>query len=115
MKKKEASYRLRKYHAMIEEVLHDPISVSQLKINGETLINEFHMKPGPRIGWILNALLEEVLDNPNKNDKKYLMELAKSLNMLEDKELRVLGEKGKEKKNRLEEEEIKKLHVKHGV
>ena len=32
MKKKEAPYRLRKYFAMIEEALRDPISVSQLKI-----------------------------------------------------------------------------------
>src|SRR5665811_1970689 len=32
MKKKEAPYRLRKYFAMIEEALRDPISVGQLKI-----------------------------------------------------------------------------------
>lgn len=38
MKKKEAPYRLRKYHAMIEECLRDPISVKQLKINGEDLM-----------------------------------------------------------------------------
>ena len=34
MKKKETPYRLRKYFAMIEEALRDPISVGQLKING---------------------------------------------------------------------------------
>src|SRR3989344_5348867 len=33
MKKKEAPYRLRKYFAMIEEALRDPISVGQLKVN----------------------------------------------------------------------------------
>ncbi len=37
MKKKEAPYRLRKYFAMIEEALRDPISVGQLKIDGECL------------------------------------------------------------------------------
>ncbi len=115
MKKKEAPYRLRKYHAMIEEVLHDPISVGQLKINGETMIKELHMKPGPRIGWILNALLEEILDNPTKNTEEDLLELARSLNSLKDGELRTLGEKGMEKKDELEKEEIKKLHVKHRV
>ena len=40
MKKKEAPYRLRKYFAMIEEALRDPISVGQLKINGEFMIKE---------------------------------------------------------------------------
>ena len=115
MKKKEAPYRLRKYHAMIEEVLHDPISVGQLKINGETLIKTLHMKPGPRIGWILHALLEEVLDNPNKNKEENLIKLAKSLNLLVDKELESLGKRGERKKERLEEKEIEKLHEKHRV
>lgn len=115
MKKKEAPYRLRKYFAMIEEALRDPISVSQLKVDGNFLMKELNIKPGPRMGWILNALLEEVLDDPTKNTVEHLSELVKSLNMLGDKELKVLGERGKEKKEELEEGEIEKLHQKHGV
>ncbi len=115
MKKKEAPYRLRKYFAMIEEALHDPISVGQLKIDGEFMIKELDIKPGPRMGWILHALLEEVLDDPKKNTKEHLSELVKSLNILGDAELRTLGERGKEKKEELEEKEIEKLHSKHGV
>ena len=115
MKKKEAPYRLRKYFAMIEEALHDPISVKQLKINGEFMMKELGITAGPRMGWILNALLEEVLDDSSKNTVERLSELVKSLNMLGDKELRALGEKGKEKKEELEEEEVQKLHTKHGV
>jgi len=115
MKKKEAPYRLRKYHAMIEEVLHDPISVTQLAINGEILINKLHVKPGPRMGWILNALLEEVLDDPEKNTEEHLLGLAKSLDVLGDKELEKLGERGKSKKEKLEEKAIGELHKKHGV
>lgn len=115
MKKKEAPYRLRKYFAMIEEALRDPISVGQLKINGEFMMKELGIKAGPRMGWILHALLEEVLDAPEKNTMEHLSELVKSLNMLGDAELRTLGERGKEKKEELEEEEVKKLHTKHGV
>jgi hypothetical protein len=114
-KKKEAPYRLRKYFAMIEEALRDPISVGQLKINGEYMQKELEINPGPRMGWILHALLEEVLDAPEKNTVEHLSELAKSLNMLGDDELRTLGERGKEKKEELEEEEVEKLHTKHGV
>ena len=115
MKKKEAPYRLRKYHAMIEEVLHDPISVGQLAVDGEYMIRDLSMKPGPRMGWILSALLEEVLDDPTKNTREHLSELIKSLNVLGDAELKTLGDRGKEKKNKLEMEEIDKLHKKHGV
>jgi hypothetical protein len=115
MKKKEAPYRLRKYFAMIEEALRDPISVGALKINGEYLIKELGIKPGPRMGWILHALLEEVLDAPEKNTVEHLSELALSLNILGDAELRALGERGKEKKEELEEKEVEKLHQKHGV
>jgi len=115
MKKKEAPYRLRKYFAMIEEALHDPISVGQLKIDGEFMIKNLKIAPGPRMGWILHALLEEVLDAPEKNTIEHLSELVKSLNMLGDHELRTLGERGKEKKEELEEEEVAKLHEKHGV
>ena len=115
MKKAEAPYRLRKYHAMIEEVLHDPISVGQLAIDGKYLMETLNIKPGPRMGWILNALLEEILDDPKKNTEEHLTELVKSLDMLGDTELKVLGERGKEEKEKKEKEEVKKLHKKHGV
>ncbi len=115
MKKKEAPYRLRKYHAMIEEALHDPISVKQLKINGEYLMNTLHMKPGPRMGWILIALLEEVLDDPTKNTVEILSERVGELEKLSDTDLKALGDKAKEKKEELEEEEVGKLRKKHGV
>jgi hypothetical protein len=100
---------------MIEEALHDPISVGQLKINGEFMIKDLKIKPGPRMGWILNALLEEVLDDPTKNTVEHLSELVLSLNMLDDASLRTLGDRGKEKKEELEEKEVEKLHSKHGV
>src|SRR5690606_23619391 len=67
---KEKPYRLRKYHAMIEEVLRDPISVGMLKLNGDIMIAEMKMKPGRRMGWILHALLEEILDEPTKNTRE---------------------------------------------
>jgi tRNA nucleotidyltransferase (CCA-adding enzyme) len=115
MKKKEAPYRLRKYFAMIEEALRDPISVGQLKINGEYLIKDMKMAPGPRMGHILNALLEEVLEDPTKNTVETLTDMVRSLDKLSDKELKALGDKAKEKKEELEEKEIEKLHSKHGV
>ena len=115
MKKAEAPYRLRKYHAMIEEALRDPITVSQLAIDGKCLIEELHMKPGPRMGWILYALLEEILDEPKNNTKEYLISRVLVLDQLKDDELKQIGTEGKEKKDELEKEELGKLYKKHGI
>ncbi len=115
MKKKEAPYRLRKYHAMIEEALRQPTSVGMLKIDGTILIGELGMKPSPRIGWILHALLEEILEEPEKNTREYLDSRVRELNELSDADLKLLGEKGKEVKEQIEEEEITELRKKHGV
>lgn len=115
MKKKEAPYRLRKYHAMIEEVLRDPISVGQLAVNGNILMNELGIKAGPRMGWLLHALLEEVLDDPKKNTREYLDKRVGELEKLSDKELKTLGEEAKKTKEELEEKEVAELHMKHGV
>lgn len=111
---KEQPFRLRKYQAMIDEALRDPISVSMLKIDGRRLI-EMGEKPGPRMGWALHALLEEVLDDPTKNTAEYLEGRASALLKLSDKELSALGAEGKEAKKEAEEEEIKDIHKKHHV
>lgn len=115
MNKTEAPYRLRKYFAMIEECLRDPISVSQLKVDGNYLMKELSVKPGPRMGWMLHALLEEVLEDPEKNTIEYLSKRVGEFEQLSDADLKQLGEAGKERKEQEEQEEVKKLHVKHGV
>lgn len=114
MKKKEAPYRLRKYHAMIEECLRDPISVKQLKIDGARLI-EMGEKPGPKFSLVLHALLEEVLENPEKNNVEHLEPRAKELLQLPFEELKVLGEKAKEIKEEADDREVAGLRKKHGV
>jgi len=47
-----------------------------LAINGEDLI-ALGLRPGKKIGEILNRLLEVVLEKPEYNHKSYLLELAK--------------------------------------
>ncbi len=111
---KAQPFRLRKYQAMIDEALRDPISVAMLKIDGHRLI-EMGEKPGPRLGWTLHALLEEVLEDPTKNTAEYLEGRADELLELTDAELKTLGVEGKEKKEELEEAEIKDIHKKHFV
>ncbi len=112
---KERPYRLRKYESMIEEAMRAPVSVGMLKIDGKTLMQLAQEKPGPRIGWILHALLEDVLDDPKKNDEEYLTRRAYDLVALSDTELQSLGEQGKEKRDEEEEKELKDIRKRYGV
>lgn len=112
---KEDPYRLRKYHSMIDEALRDPISVGMLKIDGKRIMEITEINPGPKIGYTLHALLEEVLEDPNKNTSEYLENRTKELIVLPEKELEALGKQGKMTKDQADEEEIKKIRGKHYV
>ncbi|MEK7607777.1 MAG: HD domain-containing protein [Patescibacteria group bacterium] len=112
---KENPYRLRKYKAMIEEALRDPVSVGMLKIDGSKIIEVTKLEPGPKIGFILHALLEEVLEDPKLNTKEYLEKRAKEISKLSDTDLKKLGAIGKEKKIKAEEEELEKIRNRHHV
>jgi poly(A) polymerase/tRNA nucleotidyltransferase (CCA-adding enzyme) len=112
---KESPYRLRKYKAMIEEAMRDPISVGMLKIDGKEIMETAQMAPGPRVGLILNALMEEVLEDPKLNTKEYLSQRVLELNAMDDAELNKRAAVGKDKKARAEEEEVAKIRGKHNV
>ncbi len=112
---KESPYRLRKYHSMIDEVMRDPLSVAMLKISGGRIIEITGLTPSPKIGQILHALLEEVLDAPEKNTEEYLEKRARELSILADSELKTLGEKGRDIKEQKEEKDIQAIRKKHWV
>ncbi|MDP2593427.1 MAG: CCA tRNA nucleotidyltransferase [bacterium] len=112
---KESPYRLRKYHSMIEEAVRAPISVSMLEINGGKIMEVTHETPGPRIGYILHALLEEVLDDPTRNTREYMERRAVEFSSLSDEDLKTLGTKGKEKRESEEEKELEVIRKRHFV
>jgi hypothetical protein len=65
---------------MLKEIMSagDAIYVKDLKISGKDVMS--HGVPaGKMVGIILNTLLEEVLENPEKNDEKLLIERAVEL------------------------------------
>ena len=111
---KEHPFRLRKYMSMVDEAMRDPVSVGMLKMNGSKLI-ELGEPAGPRIGWILHGLLEEVLDDPKKNDEEFLEKRALEFSKLPDNELKGLGEAGKERKESEDEAAVAALRKKHHV
>lgn len=112
---KEQPFRFRRYKAMVEEALRDPISVSMLKTDGSRIMEKFHVQPGPKIGYTLHALLEEVLEDPKRNTEEYLDTRTTELLALPGNELRVLGDSGKKRRQEEEEREIKEILEKHHV
>lgn len=94
-------YKLRHLQYVMEKVQNDPVSVKMLKLNGNDLISELGLKPGPKIGAILDVLLSEVIEDPKLNNREYLLKRARELknddlDMLREKAKDVIGEKQKE-------------------
>ncbi len=112
---KAQPFRLRKYISMVEEALRDPISVGMLKIDGKQIMALSAERPGPKIGWTLHALLEEILDDSTKNDAAYLERHALELLALPAEELKKLGEQGKDRRTEEDEKEVEKLREKYHV
>lgn len=112
---KEQPFRLRKYTAMVEEALRDPISVKMLKIDGTRIMELTGEKPNKKLGDTLNALLEEVLEDPLKNTTEYMEKRALEFMSMDEKELAELGQKGRQKKEEEEAAAVAELHKKHKV
>jgi len=112
---KEQPFRFRKYKAMVDEALRDPISVKMLNIDGEQIMAITKEKPGRKLGYILHALLEEVLVDPRKNTSEYLKIRTLELNQLPELDLKILSEAGKEKQVQEEQEALRAIARSHGV
>ena len=110
---KAVPYKLRHLQFMIDKVRRDPVSAKMLKVDGSEVMRIAGLSPSPKIGQILAALLDEVLDDPKKNNEKYLGERVKELALYSEKQLMELKEKSKKKTEEFEagiEGEMKKKH-----
>lgn len=112
---KEQPFRFRKYKAMVDEALRDPISVKMLKIDGGRIMEITGEKPGKKLGYVLHALLEEVLTDPGKNTETGLETRVLELYKLSESELETLAEAGKEKLAAEEAAALKEIAREHKV
>lgn len=99
---KAKPYKLRHLEYAIEKISKDPISVKMLRVSGNDIIKQLEIKPGPKIGYILNILLGYVLEDPKKNKKKFLKEEIDNLNKLSETKLKKLSKKTKEGVEKIE-------------
>lgn len=74
---KKTSWRLEEMKQRMISQLHQPMSIQDLAINGNDLMKELNLKPGKILGKILNYLFEEVMDDPNVNQRETLFQMAR--------------------------------------
>lgn len=76
---KTTSWRLEELQKRIGEQLYEPMEVKDLLVNGKDVMRVLKIKPGPKIGEVLNKLFEEVIEDTSKNERKYLLSRIKEL------------------------------------
>ncbi|MFA5042245.1 MAG: HD domain-containing protein [Candidatus Paceibacterota bacterium] len=116
---KARPFRLRHFLFKVEKVLKETEgqqpSLKMLKVNGNDIMKILKIEAGPKIGAILNILLEKVLDDPEENKKEILEKEIKNLGNLSLKELKEKSRRAKEKYLSLLENEEKKIKDKYFV
>jgi hypothetical protein len=74
------SWRLKLFKQRLEEQLAPaPFSINDLAIDGNDIMKELNIKPGPKIGQILKKLFEEVDEDLSKNNREFLLQRIKNL------------------------------------
>ena len=76
---KTTSWRLQELQKRIGEQVFEPMEVKDLAVNGKDVMKVLKIKPGPKIGSVMNKLFEEVIEDTSKNTKKYLLSRIKDL------------------------------------
>ena len=69
----------RLYRRSLRVALTEPVDLRDLAVDGDDL-RAAGITPGPGLGKILSALLEEVLADPRKNTREGLLDLARAMN-----------------------------------
>ena len=88
---KAEPYKLRHLQYLIDKVSQDPITPKMIKLDGTQVMEMLDLSPSPRVGFILNILLADVLNDPKFNEKSSLTARAKELNKLNDEQLKKLS------------------------
>ncbi|MCE7898288.1 MAG: hypothetical protein DPW11_02270 [bacterium] len=69
---KTTSWRLTELQKRIGEQLYEPLSLKDMAVDGADVMKILNIKPSRKVGEILNALFEEIIEDSGKNTKEYL-------------------------------------------
>lgn len=73
---KATSWRLTELQKRVGEQFYEPLSLKDLKIDGNRVMELTGMKPGKKVGEVLNALFEEIIEDASLNNPEYLEKRA---------------------------------------
>jgi putative nucleotidyltransferase with HDIG domain len=76
---RETSWRLEEFKKRLIEVQREPFSIKDLKIDGNDVMEILKLKPGPKVGEVLNKTFEMVENKKLENKKPQLIEFVKTL------------------------------------
>ncbi len=74
---KPDSWRFDLFRKRLVEVQKQPFQIKDLKINGNDVMKILKLKPGPKVGKILKAIFDQVVEKKLKNEKESLIEVVK--------------------------------------
>ncbi len=72
---KPSSWRFDLFKKRLEEVQKEPFSVKDLKIDGNDVMKILTLQPGPRVGEILSAIFNDVIEDRIKNVREDLLKV----------------------------------------
>ncbi len=76
---RETSWRLEEFKKRLIEVQKEPFSLKDIKIDGADVMKVLNLKPGPKVGEILEMIFNEVVEKKTENKKEALIEKLKEL------------------------------------
>ncbi len=114
---KALPYRLRHFQFRVEKILREEEAPSpkKLKIKGEDIMEILCIPQSPKIGAVLEVLLQEIIDDPKKNEREYLLGRVENLRELSEKELTEIANAAESKIELAEDERISSIKDKYWV
>lgn len=114
---KALPYRLRHFQFRVEKILREEEAPTpkMLRINGDDIMKILSVQPGPKVGHILEVLLQEVIDDPMRNTHENLELRTKDLGRLSDEDLIKIAEEAESKVEMVEDERVSDIKAKYYV
>lgn len=79
--RKPTSWRIELFKERVKQVLVKPFAITDLKVNGNDVMQTLQIPPGRRVGEILQILFVEVEEDQTKNEREYLISRIQELGL----------------------------------
>jgi len=76
---KKDSWRFKLFRQKLIEVQKEPFKITDLKINGNQVMEILKIKPGPKVGQVLKTLFDQVVEKKLENKEEVLLEAVKKM------------------------------------